>query len=115
LFILFNTFDTAAFRSISQTVPVEPGATYELEVFYRSDIKTTATLKWEIGEGITAGTLAATAPLNAAADWTPATVRFTVPVTSEAVIIRFAREGCSGPTCPVSGRISFDDLSLKRL
>jgi tetratricopeptide (TPR) repeat protein len=115
LFMLFNTMQTAAFRSVSQTVPVEPGGVYELEVFYRSDIKTTATLKWEVGEAVTTGTIAATEPLTAVADWTPVRVTFTVPATAEAVIIRFVREGCSGPSCPVSGRISFDDLSIKRL
>src|SRR5438477_1260666 len=36
LFILFNTFATAGFRDVSQTVAVEPRAQYEFELFYRS-------------------------------------------------------------------------------
>jgi tetratricopeptide (TPR) repeat protein len=115
LFMLFNSFETAGFRSVSQNVPVEPGAVYEFEVFYRSDIKTTALLKWEIGDGVTTGAIASTEPLTAAADWTPVRVRFTVPEVSDGVIVRFVRQGCSGPTCPVTGRISFDDLSIRRL
>ena len=115
LFMLFNSFETAAFRSVTQIVPVEPGRSYEFEVFYRSDVKTTATLRWEIGDASTTGTIAGTQPLSQSADWSAATARFTVPPDSDAVIIRLVRQGCSGPTCPANGRISFDDLSIRPL
>ena len=115
LFILFNTFQTVGFRSVSQTVAVEPGATYEFELFYRSDVKTSATLKWEIADAANATAIASTNGLVPAADWTSAKAKFTVPAGSDGVIIRLAREGCIGPACQMNGRIAFDDFSLRRL
>ncbi len=116
LWMLFDTFQTAAFRNISQTIPVVPGAEYEFEVFYRSDVKTNARLRWEVAEAATGGTLAATEPMAAAAEWVRLGARFTVPQTaSDGIIIRLARDGCIGPSCPITGRMSFDDFSLRSL
>jgi tetratricopeptide (TPR) repeat protein len=112
LFLVFNSFETAAFRQVSQIAPVVPGATYEFEVFYRADLKTAALLKWEIGDASTAA-IAITPAVTQTNEWTPLRVRFTVPITSDAIQVRLVREGCSGPSCPMTGRISFDDLSLK--
>ena len=53
LLMAFNTFNTVAFRPVSQTVPVVPGASYEFEVFYKSDLKSTAAFKWEIADAST--------------------------------------------------------------
>jgi tetratricopeptide (TPR) repeat protein len=115
LWVLFNSFESAAFRSISQTVPLVPGADYELEVFYRSDVKTPAVLKWEIANASSTFPIAATPPITPAGDWTPLRVRFTVPADTDGVIIRLARDGCGGPSCPMNGKLSLDDFSLRRL
>ncbi len=115
LWMLFDTFQTAAFRNVSQTVPVVPGAAYELEVFYRSDVKTQARLRWEVAETTVGAPLGATEPIGAAADWVRLSVQFTVPPESDGITIRLAREGCSGPSCPITGRVSFDDFSLRPL
>lgn len=115
LFLMFNSFDSSHFRSVSQTVAVVPGAEYEFEGFYRSDLKTTAVLKLEIADAATTGTIVSTPPFALAGDWTTLKVKFTVPAGSDGVIIRLAREGCGGPACRITGRLSFDDLSIKRL
>lgn len=115
LLAIFNSFETAAFRSISQTVPVMPGTVYEFEVFYKSDLKTQATLKWEIADAGSSASLATTAAMTPATDWTSLKVKFTAPAACDGVIIRLAREGCSGPSCPANGKMSFDDFSLRRL
>jgi hypothetical protein len=115
LWLLFNSFESSAFRSIAQTIAVEPGAEYEFEVFYRSDVKTTAALKWEIANAVSTFPIAATQPMTAAGDWTPLRVRFTAPSDTDGVIIRLARDGCGGPSCPMSGKLTLDDLSLRRL
>lgn len=115
LAVVFNSFETAAFRNISQTVVVEPGGQYELTGFYKSDVKTSASLRFEIGDAVTSGTIEKTEPLVPTSGWTQFTVKFTVPASTDGVIVRFAREGCSGALCPTSGTISFDDLSLKTL
>lgn len=114
LVLLFNTFETAAFRSVSQTVAVAPGAVYELEMFYKSDLKTPAALKWEIVDAATSGSLAATPAMTPVVDWTPVKARFTMPPGSDGVIIRLTRDGCVGPSCPANGKMSFDDFSLRR-
>jgi tetratricopeptide (TPR) repeat protein len=115
LWLLFNSFESSAFRSIAQTVAVEPGAEYEFEVFYRSDVKTTAALKWEIANAVSTFPIAATQPMTPAGEWTPLRVRFTAPPDTDGVIIRLARDGCGGPSCPMSGKLTLDDLSLRRL
>lgn len=115
LWLIFNSFETAAFRSISQTVAVEPGAEYEFEAFYRSELKTTATIKWEIVNALTGAPLAATPPATPTPDWTPLRARFTVPSDVDGIIMRLVREGCNGPSCPVNGSLAFDDLSLRRV
>ena len=114
LLMAFNSFDAAAFRPVSQTVPVVTGTAYELEVFYKSDLKTTAAFKWEIADASTGTALTTTAAMTPVADWTSIKAKFTVPAGTDAIIIRFVREGCAG-TCPVNGKLSFDDLSIRRL
>lgn len=115
LLIMFRTFETAAFRSISQTAAVVPGAEYEFEVYYRSDVKTSASLKWEIVDAMTTVPIAITPPMAPVADWTGLKTRFSVPADSDGIIIRLVREGCSGPSCPVNGNLSVDDISIRRL
>jgi len=114
LILAFDSFESAAYRNLSQTVPVEPGAIYEFQGFYRFDLKSTAKFKWEIVDPV-AGVIAATEPLTLAGDWTTLRARFTVPAGSDGIVLRFTREGCSGPTCPTSGRIFFDDFSIRKL
>jgi len=115
LWLIFNSFETAVFRSISQTVAVVPGTEYEFEAFYKSDLKTTANIKWEIVNALTNAPVAATSAAVPAPDWMPLRVRFTLPTDSDGIIIRLIREGCNGPSCPTNGSLAFDDISLRRL
>jgi hypothetical protein len=115
LFVLFNTFATADFRDISQTVAVEPAAEYELEMFFKSDLKTPAALKWQIVDATTMQPITSTPYLVPAPDWTALSARFTIPAGSDGVVIRLIRDGCTGPACQMNGKLSFDDISLKRL
>lgn len=115
LWMIFNTFETAAFRSVAKTVPVEPGAEYEFEVFYRSDIKTAPTLRWEIADAASTMAIASTPAMVPAAEWTSVKARFSTPPGTEAVIIRLSRDGCVGPSCPINGKLSVDDFSLRKL
>ena len=115
LLIAFNSTEVAAFRSVSQTVPVVPGAAYELEIFYRSDLKSMAALKWEIADAATGTAIVATPAMTIAADWTSLKAKFTVPSNIDGVVIRLTREGCGAGSCPANGKVSFDDISIKRL
>ncbi|MBX3293462.1 MAG: hypothetical protein KF881_11300 [Acidobacteria bacterium] len=115
LLIIFNSFATADFREVSQIVLAEPNTEYELEVWYRSDLKTDARYHWDVLDGATNVTLAKTPELKPTSEWTAAKATFRVPQGSDAVMIRFMREGCVGPTCPTAGRIAFDDITLRKL
>ncbi len=115
LWLIFNSTDGKEFRQVSQMAASEAGRTYELEMFYKSELKTAATMKWEIVDASTATLLGATDPLEAEADWSPLKARFSVPPASEAVMIRLVRDGCRSAICPISGRVWFDDFSLRAL
>ena len=110
--IIFNSPNGADFRQVLQLVAVEAGKKYEFSIFYRSDLKTDATLKWEIVTPSDGRVLTATEPIAAKVDWTNLKAQFTAPETSEAVIIRLARAPCSSAICPISGSVWFDDFVL---
>jgi Tfp pilus assembly protein PilF len=115
LLITFNSFEAAAFRDVSQTVAVVPGAEYELSAFYRSDVKTLASLKLEILNALTSTPITSTPPATPSSDWLPLQVKFAVPADTDGVVIRLIREGCAGPSCPTNGSLALDDISLRRL
>lgn len=113
LVLLFNSQTGEEFRPISQTIVVEGGKTYKFEAFYRSELKTAGTVQWEIVNTVDGKVLAATQPVNAASDWSPLTVDFTVPNGVQAITVRLARAACKQSLCPISGKIWFDDINLK--
>jgi len=115
LFIAFDSFDSAAFRSISQIVAVVPGGEYEFEAYYRSDVRSEAKLKWEFVDNVSNTVIGSTPAIEPAGDWATLQAKFTTPANSDGVTIRLVREGCNGPSCPMRGKLSFDDISIKQL
>jgi tetratricopeptide (TPR) repeat protein len=113
LWLTFNSFESA-FRSISQTVPVEPNGHYQLELWYRSTVKSTAKLRWEIGDARTLQPLGSTPEMLPTADWSRLNVDFKVPRETDGVILRFVREGCGGVVCPMTGTLGLDDVLLSK-
>jgi tetratricopeptide (TPR) repeat protein len=111
LVIIFNSADGKDFRVISQTVPVEAGKNYKLETFYKSDLKTSATLNWQIADAADGRVLATSGAVLPGADWTNLKTEFTAANT-EAVTLRLVRESCKLSICPISGKVWFDDFSL---
>lgn len=112
LVVVFNSATGRDFRKFSQTVAVEAGKKYSFEMFYKSELKTAATVYWEITNVSDGKILAQTPPISAASDWTNLRTEFTVPQNTEAVVIRLVRETCKNTLCPISGRVWFDDLTL---
>jgi hypothetical protein len=113
LVIVFNNKDGKAFRSISQSVAVEANKKYVFETFYKSDLKTNATFKWEIVDAAdTSKILASTEAVAPSADWTRLKTEFVAPDASEAVTIRLTPVECPTTLCPISGKLWFDDFSL---
>ena len=113
LILLFNSDTGKELRSIQQTVVVESGKTYKLEGFYRADLKTIATLKWEILDATDNKVLASSNDFTNSADWTALSTEFTTLPTTQAVIIRLGNVTCKQGICPISGKLWFDDFSLK--
>lgn len=100
-------------RQISQTFAVEPGKSYLLELYYRSDLKTQSKLKWEIVTAANGKLIAATNSLGPAVDWTSVRTSFIVPADVDGLTIRIAADDCNPASCSISGNIWFDDFTLK--
>ena len=112
LLLIFNSTDGKDFRTISQTVALEPGKDHEVALFYRADLKTNATFRWEIADTADGKSMATTGPITVKADWTPLAVKFRTGPATDGVILRLVRESCTA-VCPVTGNLWFDDFSLR--
>ena len=114
LTLAFDAKQTKDFRNVTQNVPVEPGSGYTFTSYYRSELKATNTLRWEIVDIVDGKILGKTDAFAANADWTKLEVRFTTPVTIDAIVIRLVRADCASAICPIAGRLWIDDLSLAK-
>ena len=112
LVIIFNSLDGKEFRPLSQTIVVEPGKKYEFEFFYKSALKTSSTLKWEIVNASDKTVLATTNAISGETDWTNLKTGFTASSETEAVTLRLVRDKCPSSICPIAGKVWFDDFSL---
>jgi hypothetical protein len=112
LLLIFSVNGTNDFRQIDQTVAVEPGRSYELSGFYKGDVQTSASIQWEVVDAADGKILSTTDRISAAPEWTPLTASFTLPQSSDGIILRLAKNGCTAVGCSVTGKIWFDDLVL---
>lgn len=113
LVIAFNSLNGQDFRAVQQTVVAAPNKTYKFEVFFRSELKTPATLRWEIVDAADGKVLAATEAVQGNSEWASLKAGFTTLPTTEAVTIHLARVPCTVAVCPILGKIWFDDFSLE--
>jgi tetratricopeptide (TPR) repeat protein len=113
LVIVFNSTDGKDFRQISQTVAVESGKKYQFQTFYRSELKSNSTVKWEISDANDNKILASTSPISANSEWHNLTADFTTLPATEAVNVRLLRVSCGSSLCPISGKIWFDEFSFQ--
>jgi tetratricopeptide (TPR) repeat protein len=114
LIIVYNSSSGADFRSVAQTVAVESNADYHLEVWAKTaNVKTSATVHWEIADAASGAILAKTASVATGdSDWQMLVADFSVPINTEAIIVRLARTACAQPPCAITGKIWFDDVRL---
>ncbi len=110
--LIFNTSEGKSFRSIMQSVAVEANKKYVFETFYRSELKTGTSVKWEIVDVTDGKVLASTDAIVENLDWTSLKIEFVAPDGAEAVTIRLVRVVCNATSCPISGKLWFDDFSL---
>ncbi|MDQ3062475.1 MAG: hypothetical protein M3R14_06365 [Acidobacteriota bacterium] len=112
LVIIFNSIDGRDFRQVSQIIVVEAAKKYGFSLFYKSDLKTSGTLRWEIVDDSNGKILATTNPISANADWTNLKTEFVTAASTEAVTVRLVRESCKSIICPIAGKVWFDDFSV---
>lgn len=113
LVVVFNSTDGKDFRRVSQNVVVNSAGKYTLESFYKSNLKTAAPLRWEIVDAAN-GEILAAATLAETVDWTNLKIEFVAAETTEAVTLRLTREPCKSLICPITGKVWFDDFSVRR-
>lgn len=113
LIMLYNSSDGKEMRNIQQAVAVESGKNYKIEGFYRSDLKTLGVVKLEILDATDNKVLASADAQANSKDWSPLSVSFTTPAASQGILIRLGNAVCKQALCPVSGKIWFDNFSLK--
>jgi tetratricopeptide (TPR) repeat protein len=114
LLMRFTTPSRLDLATVSRTVAVEPGATYELSLAYRAEVQTRAEFRWEVTTVDGTKRLVVSDPLANSTVWSDLALRFTVPSESDGVTLRLIRENCNSAVCTVSGNLWFDDLRLKR-
>jgi tetratricopeptide (TPR) repeat protein len=114
LVIVFNSNDGKDFRQISQTVVIGSAGKYVLDTFYKSNLKTPATLRWEIVDAADGKVLGTTEAILNNADWTNLKTEFAASENTQAVTLRLVRQQCKSIICPISGKIWFDDFSISQ-
>ena len=114
LLVIYSSNDGKDFRGISQLIAVQPGTSYEIEIFYRSDLKTNAVFKWQVTDAADeTKPLAVSEAISNRPEWSSLLLKFQSSPSSDGVVLRLIRENC-GPVCPVTGTVMFDDISLRR-
>jgi len=115
--LLFNSSAQVDFRNVWQTVAVEPSTRYRLTYFVRTDsLKSAATLQTLVADAANeSAVLAQSQPVpNETNDWQQASVEFTTGPKTEGVVVRIVRSDCPDQSCPIYGKIWYDDFYLER-
>ena len=115
--ILFNASEQVDFRNVWQVVAVEPATRYRLSYFVRTDDLTSAATLVTVVTDAAAETmtLGASAPVAVGTkDWQQMAFEFTTGAKTEAVVLRLVRAGCPAESCPIFGKIWYDDFDLQR-
>jgi len=116
--IAFNATDTISFRNISQLVTVAPATRYRLEYYVRTeDLKGAATLSTEVVDAAQPGNVLAAAPplATGTADWQAVALDFTTGAATQGVTLRVVSPACPAATCPMFGKVWYDNFNLQRL
>lgn len=114
LAVVFNSPDGKMERTLSQTIAADPGANYNFRFFYRSGIKSGPGIKWQVINAADNSLIAETSPMELSDDWRRIDLPFTMPDSSDGIIIRIVTEKCAATDCRIAGPIWFDDIELTR-
>jgi hypothetical protein len=115
--LAFSTSGTLDFRNISQLLTVEPQTRYRITYYVRTeDLKSEATLKTEVVDAAEpTRVLAASEPLAIGTlDWHAVALDFTTGAETRAVTLRIVSPQCGAATCPIFGKVWYDNFNLQR-
>jgi hypothetical protein len=115
--LAFSTSGTLDFRNISQLVTVEPQTRYRITYYVRTeDLKSAATLATEVVDASQPErVLAASEPLEiGTSDWRAVALDFTTGAETRAVTLRIVSPPCPAATCPIFGKVWYDNFNLQR-
>lgn len=113
LVIIYNSVKGNEYRAVEQTILVESGKAYNLQIGYRSDIKSSGSVKWEILDANDGKILGTSTPVSGISDWNNLSADFTTTQSTQAVTIRLSGVTCKQALCPITGKIWFDGFILK--
>ena len=113
LLFTFNITKRSDFRIVSQTIAVEKGKTYTFEAFYKSQLDTSETMKWEILDVTNRNIIATVGSIERQVDWTKLSAEFSTADNTEGITIQLVRDGCESVICPLKGKVWFDDFLLR--
>lgn len=115
LFLRFaGAGDQQSLRQLSQTVAVEPGASYRLKYSYRAELSTNPDIRWSAASVSSKKLLGTGPPLRLNTDWAEDGFRFTVPGDIDGIMITLGRDVCTGTPCRTEGNLWLDDVELIR-
>jgi Tfp pilus assembly protein PilF len=114
LAVVFNSPAGKMPRTISQTIAVEPGTSYNFRFFYRNGIKSGPGISWRIVNAEDNSLIAESSPLEFSDGWLQADVPVAVPENCDGIIIRLAAAKCAALDCRIAGPVWFDDIELTR-
>ncbi len=116
--IAFNATSNLDFNNVSQVIIVQPSTRYRLSFYVRTEsLKSATTLVTEVYEKAPGGDrpLGGSAPLpSGSSGWQLTTIDFTTSAT-EAILVRLNRPACPDESCPIFGKVWYDDFDLQRL
>ena len=116
--LAFNAMGTLNFRNISQLLTVESRTSYRIEYYVRTeDLKSATTLIVEVVDAAEPDrVLSASQPLAiGTTDWgSPVKLEFTTGAATQAVTVRIVSQPCPATTCPIFGKVWYDNFTLKR-
>lgn len=114
LLLVYAAPDGKIDRQVSQTVAVEPGDSYIFEAFYRTNISSGPGLKIKILNAMDASLIAELSAGEMSNDWKNMRTTFTVPESTDGIIIRIVPNKCTSSNCGISGNFWLDDVTLLR-
>ncbi|HJQ32258.1 MAG TPA: tetratricopeptide repeat protein [Pyrinomonadaceae bacterium] len=118
--IVFNSSGQLDFGHVSQTVAAEPSTRYRLTYSLKTEeLRSVATLYVVVTEATAGAPVTLASPqVNAPTgtnEWKQNSIEFTTGPNTEAFVIHIARVGCTEGSCPIYGKIWYDDFNLERV